>query len=516
MFLQLLVLAFSLLKNPMVISATGVSAATAILRAVPVRRQAADPVDNRDHRNVRRRITIDPGNINQRQKQQIRIATFNIRSGRGERLVSATRAMQQLNVDVALLTEAKLTDEMYARHSFGYEIQATRAMHHSQSGVALCWRDTDVSQVEGVCQHGPNVISCELVSGARRWLVIGAYIPPNEDDGRTLEHVSAAQGRRPRLPVILLGDLNVDFSSIPEGARRGTGIATAVASLGVEDMARHFQQSRRHRGGYTWKMTRQNEKIYGRCDYIMADDRRYFSSVRIVSPRLYDSDHFAVVGVLSARPQREHRQYITGRKKFPLKVARGERNDADRLLKGIHSGAGDRPPVREREQSWISYETWRLVDQRAQGRREGTLSGREFRIISSPIRRSLQRDRKRRIIAAGVAIQAALDGNDLKGAWDLMKRWYRHASGRSQKPSRLDMQELERVYSTLYRAEEPPGEPLPVHYVPTSPIPDDVPLENEIWKAVRNLKSGRAPGPSGLKIEEVKEWASNKREDPEP
>jgi hypothetical protein len=37
---------------------------------------------------------------------RIRIATLNVRSGRGERLVSALRAMEQLNLDVVVLTSA--------------------------------------------------------------------------------------------------------------------------------------------------------------------------------------------------------------------------------------------------------------------------------------------------------------------------------------------------------------------------------------------------------------------------
>jgi exonuclease III len=367
-------------------------------RTSRIRVAAATPAST--GRNVRARSAV----IHQRSnntKPQIRIATFNIRSGRGERLIAALRALEQLNVDVGLLTEVKLTDERYTRHSFGYEVAATTAVHHSQGGVALCWRDTEVSQVEGVHRHGPNVISCELVTGGRRWLVIGAYIPPSEVDGSTCQHILAAQSRRPRLPVIVLGDLNVDLCQVELGSLRDAGIAAAVATLGVEDMLKNFCQTRHHGDGYTWRMRRDGQMVTGRCDYILADDRRYFQSVQIKTPRHYDSDHDAVVAVMLPRPPIEHRRYLEGQKAFPLHVEERDFNDADRLLRQlhrVHRTEGEAQPGRP---EWVSAETWRLVDQRALGRRTGVLAGRQLRIINSAIRRSMRRDRKRRTEAAG-------------------------------------------------------------------------------------------------------------------
>ena len=108
----------------------------------------------------------------------ITIATYNICSGRAGRLELALRAADQMNLDLGILTETKLTDGVYTRNSSGYQVTATDAPSAHQGGIALFYRDSEYWQVESVVKHGPNVISFELVSGWRRTPMIGGYIPP--------------------------------------------------------------------------------------------------------------------------------------------------------------------------------------------------------------------------------------------------------------------------------------------------------------------------------------------------
>ena len=44
--------------------------------------------------------------------------------------------------------------------------------------------------VEEMRQYGPNVISFKVVTGRRRWYIIGCYLAP--DDARTIERVVTA------------------------------------------------------------------------------------------------------------------------------------------------------------------------------------------------------------------------------------------------------------------------------------------------------------------------------------
>jgi hypothetical protein len=59
---------------------------------------------------------------------------------------------------------------------------------------------------------------------------------------------------------------------------REASIAGLVANLGVEDMLNHFKQSKRHQRGDTWRMTREDNIVRSRCDYIMADENSRLST----------------------------------------------------------------------------------------------------------------------------------------------------------------------------------------------------------------------------------------------
>jgi len=174
----------------------------------------------------------------------VNIATFNITSGRNSRLPQALRALEMLQVDLCFLTEAKLTDGIYTRFSSGYHVTATSAESHRQGGIALAYRDSDYWQVESIQRHGPNVMSCILVTGNRCHPLVGAYIPPA--DVSTIEFVERALNRFSQGPApILLGDLNVNLRE-PTGARE-TQIAAMVASYSLQDMIPHFKQRPRYR-----------------------------------------------------------------------------------------------------------------------------------------------------------------------------------------------------------------------------------------------------------------------------
>lgn len=213
--------------------------------------------------------TAGGGASTEAERTLICIATFNIRSGRAGRLELALRSMEQMNVDLGILTEAKLTDGIYTRFSSGYHVCATTARSHSQGGIALFYRDSPYWQVESVKRYGPNVMSFQLVTGGIRIAAVGAYIPPA--DLSTLEFVNRAlddlpQGQQP----LLLGDLNVDLDDPRD--ERAQSIAADLASYGFEDMSAHFRQRRGFRHGTTWMQCRNDEMVRSRCDYILGTD----------------------------------------------------------------------------------------------------------------------------------------------------------------------------------------------------------------------------------------------------
>ena len=77
--------------------------------------------------------------------------------------------------------------------------------------------------VKAVQQFGPNVVGFQLVTGERRWYIVGCYLAPNKTS--TIESVAAALKERPRGSELLVaGDSNINLSET-EGDRRGEDIA---------------------------------------------------------------------------------------------------------------------------------------------------------------------------------------------------------------------------------------------------------------------------------------------------
>lgn len=167
----------------------------------------------------------EPSQPTQQTPSALKLITYNIQSGRNGRLETALRALNSLNVDIGILTEAKLTKGRHTRYSYGYQVVATQARSASQGGVALVFRDSPTQgwQVESIRRYGPNVLSFQLSSGRFRYGVVGVYIPPK--DVTTLEFVTQAmEDLPPGCASVLLGDLNVDLE-FPRDTR-GRLIAT--------------------------------------------------------------------------------------------------------------------------------------------------------------------------------------------------------------------------------------------------------------------------------------------------
>jgi hypothetical protein len=113
------------------------------------------------------------------------VATWNIRSDRGEGLAVAAKGLRQMGVGCAVLTETKLTDDRFPRFVQGYHVIASRAMSPRQGGIALLWRESENLGflVEAVSIVSPNVLTFQLVTGGVQFFVMGAYIPPADTTG---------------------------------------------------------------------------------------------------------------------------------------------------------------------------------------------------------------------------------------------------------------------------------------------------------------------------------------------
>ena len=80
--------------------------------------------------------------------------------------------MAQANIDLGIFKETKCTDGIYTRELAGYRVVATDAPSRHRGGVALFYRPLPLFEVEAVREYGPNVLSFEVATGARRWYII--------------------------------------------------------------------------------------------------------------------------------------------------------------------------------------------------------------------------------------------------------------------------------------------------------------------------------------------------------
>ena len=162
--------------------------------------------------------------------------------------------------------------------------------------------------------HGPNVVSCEIVSDAQRNPLIGAYLPLSTID--CLEYLEEALNRFPGWDPIVMGDLNADIDHLQNP--QSQQVAGFLASFGLVDLLRHFRQQMRFRHMKTWWKARQGKLLHSIYNYILGLDRQLFETVGIRDLSNFAFDRFALCARLLRKLILCHGGYLRGRRAFPL------------------------------------------------------------------------------------------------------------------------------------------------------------------------------------------------------
>ena len=298
---------------------------------------------------------------------RIRMIVYNIMYGGGNNLNIVLRTMAKMRVEIGFLLETKITHDAYTKDCCGYRVVATKAKSSIQGGIVLFYRsESPWWSIEGTRTHGPNVISCTLVSGThRRWTLIGAYIAPSEDSGETLEFIHEAVRTRCSHPLIFFGDVNVDFRRAAFIDDRSEVITDSLRVLNLSDVANFFPHPR---GRWTWSQWREGHYIRSVTDYVLAEHPDDFDRWAIKCPRYADSDHRLIVVELRASGRRAHFRYLQNRRRWPI-ILQEPLSKADRLLLELKLHRLRVEPGGQRDRSWISLKTWRLIDRQLNLRR---------------------------------------------------------------------------------------------------------------------------------------------------
>jgi hypothetical protein len=317
---------------------------------------------------------------------------------------------------------------IYSKSADGYKVVATEAKY-GKGGVALFYRDAKGWSLESTKTFGPNVIRTTLVSGQKRWNIIGAYVSPSETDGSTLECI--AQARRTvgnnRWPTILLGDLNVNLDDLRAdrvGGDRRFATAALMDSMGIRSMRAAFRQCKKLVGKFfTWTQRRNGKLLGSVCDHILTDGQGDFLNCQIKNPQ-YVSDHKMLIATLRVGSEKHHQRYTRSRAMYSIRPIRIDKaNEADKILAELAENAKGEVKTNGRRESWISTETWSLIDQRATARRVGK-NTESTDNLKRAVNQALKRDRKARCATVGQKAQRFLEDGKIQEAFGALKGWY--------------------------------------------------------------------------------------------
>ena len=244
-----------------------------------------------------------------------------------------------MGIGAAVLTEMKITDNRYPKFSSGYKIIASKATSHSQGGVALVWKEGhDSFEVEAATVVTANLLTFQLVTGYKRFHVMGIYIPPNHTTRVDVLRQAWEACPANCIPLVI-GDLNVNFEH-PRNAHE-EDIADLLDEINLVDSSFKFWlqqcQLQLTKRQWTWRHKLTGRWHYSQPDYILAREGniRCFRKVEFRSLLVHDSDHCAVVTTFRARKTKRLTKYPCGRQHLPLRLPPKPHNKLTRTFKAL-------------------------------------------------------------------------------------------------------------------------------------------------------------------------------------
>ena len=440
-------------------------------------------------------------------KDCMHIGTFNIMDARGSRLQLACRQLLQHHLDIALLTETKLNG-MHTSKWDGYEIQATRCANQHQGGAAIAAKTSRFWHLEEAKRYGPNAIKTTLVHDKWRTKIIGACIPPSETDLSTTHHIDQALKNESLDRCILLGDLNVNLMKPKD--HRTTQIVDSLSSYNFIDLATRFASKKCKPHCWSWRSFSGNKKIQSICDYILFGNKLNWMNFKVIDAD-FPTDHRLIKGkLMTVHKSRKHRTYVKKRKNHGIDLFRknSEATPSDTLLKELQEAKSIAPTLSPEIKSWISEDAYRLA--RLKNRALKSNNQDEVSKIGAALRRSIRQDRRRRIWKVSMFIEERLLAGDVVGAFDVLKHWYKKHTGKTLKPSIVELETTRKVYIELFTKDENLSNELPFEFEYDGEVVDDsIPQETEIKHALFKMRSGKAPGLTEITVDDMKEWCNN-------
>ena len=191
-------------------------------------------------------------------------------------------------------------------------------------------------------------------------------------------------------------------------------------------------------------MRRQGRAVRSQTYHILGSDCSIFQNVVVRDPR-HNSDQFIAVGSLPGASPREHYNYLGIRIRLPLHPPGLQmRTRADELFSELRRAVPKWDKRAARHKSWISAETWRLVNKRVSMVREPGRDQQRLRRLGRAIRVYLKADRQQWVTTSGEEVESLLtrDPPLPREDWMRMWGWYQEAVDHAPPPARVTLERI--------------------------------------------------------------------------
>jgi hypothetical protein len=150
-----------------------------------------------------------------------------------------------------------------------------------------------------------------------------------------------------------------------------------------------------------------------------------------------------------------------------------------------------KPTICDRNNSWISEKSWKLVDAKVEARRAGlTARAAELEYGRKKI---FACDREKVLEDVATEITAQHARNNSQAACQAMQKWYKNKLASRRNLHQSKQTESER--NTKHSIQVNPH--LPIRISPCPIINNSIPTENEIVEELNVLHNKKSPGASG-------------------
>jgi len=501
-------------------------------------------------------------------KSTTRIGTWNIRTlYETGKTAQVSREMHRYNLKILGLCETRWNGTGQTKLASGdtiiYSGQEEGQPH--THGVALLMRPEATQALLSWEPVSPRILTARFNSKGRKVTIVQCYAPTNtaqlEDKENFFEQVQTIMDKAPKRDLkILMGDMNAKVGTDNTNrelimGRHGTGEQNENGELLTEFCMFNdlviggtiFPHKKVHKT--TW--TSPDGKTENQIDHITIGRkwRRSLHDVRVKRGADAASDHHLVVAILKTKLK----AYIdrAGRPSHKFNVqSLKEREQIEEFrleLRNNFSVLSQLPEetVEEQWQSlretwkttcqtvlgkrtrkykeWLTTETWALITERKQlkdqiNQTQNQEKKQELQACywdkNRAVKRNARRDKRKFIEELTQEAETAAGQRNMKRLYEIT----RTLSGKNNKPScpvkdkngnTIPGEEDQRARwaehfkETLNR----PAPPMP----PDIPPPTEIlgintgpPTKNEITKAIKSLKSGKAAGPDGIPPEALK------------